>query len=300
MRPLWWVLSRERAWWSIVGARQTKRLRRSSADGSQSFVRPMIRQTWFLASTSLSMGSIRAAHARRHVLLPPRDLTVRPYWDLRFTKQLHTPEGHLRDGPFMVSVRGRSKAVLFRIEVVQDERPLWLCLRVTDSARLSLLSGTAETLSVGWRSPLRFASETAALPVPLMWRCANAEQLLQRIVQICATDGIDQIESIDVGAPAQSAATGAQREDREVARLISRRGAIPRGRRYPISGSCDHCGQPLSDPFSLLIGIGPVCRGYYSPRVIQRVAADLHVERLDPSTSRDPEDAIARLRAAWR
>ena len=108
--------------------------------------------------------------------------------------------------------------------------------------------------------------------------------------------GVTLVDRVEVQEVVQTRAPLDQ-DQLTISRLVRRRGAIPTGRRYPISGSCDHCGQPLSDPYSLLIGVGPVCRGYYSPRVLAAVAATrapLPEERPQVRTASVALQALAR------
>ena len=234
------------------------------------------------------------AHPQTSVAAPP------PSIDTEVSKRLLTPEGNFREGPFVVPIKCRNGAITFRLEVVDEQRPLWLCLRITDAARWSLLCKDAEGLSPDWSLPLLPASQNDAFPAPLIWRCGDVPHLTQRMKHLCAVSGFGTFEHLDVRPPAASSADAAQREDAEVARLKARRSAMAKGRRYPINGSCDQCGQPLSDPFSLLVGVGPVCREYYSPRVLHRVATEGDGDRIVAPVARQAEDAVARLQEAWR
>ena len=73
----------------------------------------------------------------------------------------------------------------------------------------------------------------------------------------------------------------------------------PAGRVHPVSGFCDHCGQPLSDPYSLLVGVGPVCRGYYEHGVIRGVALASEAPRSKSGIYPGAEEAVKQLRLAW-
>lgn len=56
------------------------------------------------------------------------------------------------------------------------------------------------------------------------------------------------------------------RDETTIRRLGGRLGA-----RRPAVSQCDRCGQPLSDPTSVQLGIGPECRKYYSKQVLTRL-----------------------------
>ena len=56
--------------------------------------------------------------------------------------------------------------------------------------------------------------------------------------------------------------------DREVERLGARPYRPGQGhKRFPVT-TCAKCGQPLSDPRSVVLGIGPDCLKYYDPKVL--------------------------------
>ncbi|NYE38621.1 hypothetical protein F4692_003771 [Nocardioides cavernae] len=56
--------------------------------------------------------------------------------------------------------------------------------------------------------------------------------------------------------------------DRAVERLGSRQYRPGQGRKRFAVTSCARCGQPLSDPNSLILGIGPDCLKYFDPTVL--------------------------------
>lgn len=215
-----------------------------------------------------------------------------------------TPAGHLRTGSIRLDAKGPAGALSARFEVVDDETSYWFCCRASDPHSWASLYRGAETVSAGWALPLGPAPADQLLPAPLIWR--NAE-LLGAVRAACATaaalgaSAFDTVRLTSLPAPVRPV-TLRNTDQETVARITRRRGVIPAGRKYPIQGSCDRCGQPLSDPYSLLVGVGPVCRGYYSPHVLAAVARAREPVAGPSATgrARTPADAVARLAADWR
>jgi hypothetical protein len=242
-------------------------------------------------------------------------IRVGGYYDLRAEYRLRltltsllpdmtrTPAGNLRTGAISLEVSGRHGTITARIEVVDDEAAYWFCVRACDPTTWAALRDEAETPSADWTLPWRPAPTAAqTLPALLAWRSAD---LSATIAAACNVAAALQIKSADtvklriLAAPPKRFPDLAA-EERTIERLTRRRGAIPSGRTHPVQGWCDHCGQPLSDPYSLLVGIGPVCRQYYSPRVLSAVArARSPVDSSSSVSRRTPADALARLAQDW-
>lgn len=94
-------------------------------------------------------------------------------------------------------------------------------------------------------------------------------------------------------------------DDAEGMRRIRALEGIPRrrshgggSRRAPVVSSCDRCGQPLSDPYSVAIGVGPECQRYYDQTMLQRIRKHPEVEPRSWIGVKDQRAWLTEIRAA--
>ena len=213
-----------------------------------------------------------------------------------------TPAGNPRPGSLLIDASGPQGRLSARIEVVDDELPFWFCLPARSRKEWNALREGAETTSGSWSLPWRRATEPAPLPAPLAWRSGKLDQVIRAASRASTALNLPTFDSVAVTAlkPEKAPQDSVAREDQVIQRLTRRRGTIPSGRKYPIMGSCDRCGHALSDPYSLLVGVGPECRKYYSRRVLAAVATASGPAGGGPTyLGGAPADAVARLAAAW-
>lgn len=217
-----------------------------------------------------------------------------------------TPAGNPRPGATGVEIRWRGRTMTLRVEVV-DEREgaqcFWLCLRVSRTRDWMRLHATAETPSPGWMLPWLVATkESADLPSLLAWRSVDLDGVVDAIIEVGDALRFGSLADVTVATiktPRPAPDRSESVDGAAVGRLLRRRGPIPPGRKYPVRGTCDRCGQPLSDPYSLLIGVGPVCRQHYPPQVIAAVARGAVTGASSGTYTRSPTDALLQLAQAW-
>lgn len=242
---------------------------------------------------------------------------VGPYLDLRPEHRLTatleallpdlitTPEGRPRPSAVGLEAVGGSRKIVARFEVVDDDLPYWCCVRIRTNGGWSALRIGAETVGSDWRLPWRVPpNQPTAFPGILVWRVAEVNGLVSVAKQVADSLSMHTFTSVQL-TPIPRPMAPIQQFDLEqqtIARLVRRRGPIGRGRKHPVQGTCDHCGQPLSDPYSLLVGVGPVCRGYYSQRVLSAVARAREIPETPKLTAagRGPSEALSNLAADWR
>lgn len=85
--------------------------------------------------------------------------------------------------------------------------------------------------------------------------------------------------------------------DREVERLGSRSYRAGHGRKRFAVSTCAKCGQPLSDPQSVVLGIGPDCLKYFDPKVL--AAARKWKPGSVRSLGRTPAEFFKAVTAPW-
>jgi hypothetical protein len=232
---------------------------------------------------------------------------VRPEERLRHTllgelpKLTVTPAGKRRAVSVQIDAKGTDGNLRARLEVIDGTgATLWFCIRVgTHEDWVALRDGGESTTS--WSLPLRPAPQRSDYPAPLIWRCREIEEIASAAERVSKALHLDKFDTVELTVipPPRPASDGATGDAATAQRLIRRRGLIPRGRKYPVRGYCDHCGQPLSDPYSLLVGVGPVCRQYYSPAVLRAVASASGALSDGTVATRTPADAVAQLAAIW-
>jgi len=189
------------------------------------------------------------------------------------------------------------------VDDLHDRRCFWLCLRIAGAQEWTRLRTTAETPSPGWLLPWRVPPEAPSdLPFLLAWRSVDLDGVVDAVCEVADTLRFGSLADASVVAippPRRNGDREASKDDHTVTRLIRRRGVVSGGRKDPVRGSCDRCGQPLSDPYSLLVGIGPICRQYYPPHVIAAVARNAALGDGSGSYRRSPTDALLHLAQAW-
>jgi len=241
-----------------------------------------------------SRAQVRPAHgAGRHVLDQLQELAL-------------TPAGNPRPGSTGLRVRWRDRAFDARVEVVDEQQGaqcFWLCVRVLRTREWASLRATAETPSPGWMLPWLAAPEKPGdLPSLLAWRSVDLDGVVDAFVEVgdaLRFGSLADAAVVAIKAPRPTPDRSNTADGETVNRLIRRRGRIPAGRKYPIRVSCARCGQPLSDPYSLLIGIGPTCRQHYPRPVIAAVARGAVTGASSGTYTRSPTDALLQLAHDW-
>ena len=213
---------------------------------------------------------------------------------------LQTPAGNPRAVSVSLEASGANGHFRGRFEAVDEDRSYWFCMRIGQAEHWAALREEAETAD-NWGPPLQPATDHATMPAPLIWRFsepAHAAAAARRAAKALGVKTTDKVELIELRYPLGPLRMISD-DQRTIERLTRRRGTIPAGRKYPIQGYCDHCGQPLSDPYSLLVGVGPICRQYYSPRVLAAVANANGPTAPPLARRRTVDDALAVLAEAW-
>lgn len=134
-------------------------------------------------------------------------------------------------------------------------------------------AGQAGAWSLGpdWKLPLTPATDAAeGHPPVLVFRERSATDAAQRVQTV-----IEELWGIPEGRARleKNACTPAELERRVLGEQTTRRLVTRAMSRGPAVRTCERCGQPLSDPRSVMLGIGPECRKYYSAEVLRAVKA---------------------------
>lgn len=164
---------------------------------------------------------------------------------------------------------------------------IWVAGLVEDQIVLEQMSAEdAFVLSPGWSLPLVQPTPDSLLPQVAVWRIQSARQ---------AAETVRSVLEGRLGLPAERVRTSHDdctpgELDRRVTgqRTIGRvQGS--RTRKNIATRSCDRCGQPLSDPESVRLGIGPECRRYYGQEVLNAVrrGPSAEVRRLGAKSQAD-------------
>jgi Family of unknown function (DUF6011) len=127
-----------------------------------------------------------------------------------------------------------------------------------------LLRSSPSVLSPGLQLPL-IAPSSDATPTVLVWRVSGPREAAEKLREVVG----DHL-GVHPGCLRTDKETCSPMElerrvgwDATVRRLRGRR-----TRKHAVVNFCDHCGQGLSDPNSVAIGIGPECLKYYSRDVL--------------------------------
>jgi hypothetical protein len=250
----------------------------------------------------LAAGKDGVVVREERLSLTPSMRALAAIWPI-FRDHLLTPAGNPRVGPVIVTSKAPQLLPdLFEIRILTVDAtssPFWVCAHIADLELWHDLFEEAQTLDAAWEIPLLPATEfPTALPAPLIWRLPTAEAAVYQVATILNYLPAFTYEALLLKKPPvpleQLTTIGA-----EVRRLVARRGTISRGRKYPVAGYCDRCKLPLSDPYSLLVGIGPVCREYYDPEVVKRVAST-SITASDHADPSGEAEAVHALQVAWR
>ena len=246
-----------------------------------------------------SLRSLAQHLARRHKVQPAVVI-----WELEqspdFRRPTELPAGGPRPRPVKASASVRSWASLV------TDVALWLSEADTDSLGVEVTSAASARLELRYDFVRTMAGVqlwlTAAAPGPavlaaylrtdpwsltppgvlplvpaparltapavLVWRHSTPQEAAATLSTVLG-DGLGvRIERLRVERHQCTPAELDRRTTDEgtVRRITARRGA----RRAAVS-QCDRCGQPLSDPVSVQLGIGPECRRYYSQQVLRRL-----------------------------
>jgi hypothetical protein len=179
------------------------------------------------------------------------------------------PAGELPPG----ASRGRKpERLLLRYDFVEagPRSRVWLTGLAQSPALLeSYLAANPWTLTPPGRLPLTGARANVVAPAVVVWRHATAQAAALSLREVLgATLSVDA-DQVRVERR-QCTPVELERRLRDEATVRRLSGRTGRGR-IAVS-QCDRCGQPLSDPVSVQLGIGPECRKYYSTEVIRRLS----------------------------
>lgn len=154
--------------------------------------------------------------------------------------------------------------------------------------------GSVTALGPSWVLPLVQASSSTEVPAVLVWRYSSAR---------AAATGLRTILEAELEATADRV-----RFDREecspgeIERRVRNQGTIRRlrerrERSVPVR-TCDRCGQPLSDPVSVQIGIGPECLKYYADVVIRAIRSPR--DRPERADAKTPSGWLQAIVNTWK
>lgn len=172
----------------------------------------------------------------------------------------------------LVTAPGVEGASVLRCDFVRGDRgeEIWIAWPAVSSEewRRAAQAG-AWSLGPGWKMPLTLAPDApGAHPPVLVFRERSAADAAHRVQTLVAgtwgiPEGRARLEKITcTPAELERRVLGEQ----TVRRLVAR--STPRG---PAVRTCERCGQPLTDPSSVALGIGPECRKYYSAEILRAV-----------------------------
>jgi hypothetical protein len=168
----------------------------------------------------------------------------------------------------------------------------WIVTFVRKQAVLDdLLPTNPVTLAEDFGLPFRAPPEICEGVVPLVWRPRSAAQAEARLREI-----LEEHLHISPERPHLSLTecTTIELERRLDVSTVTRRLQARRASGSLARAVCDRCGLPLSDRESVRLGIGPECRKYYLPEVLQAVSRS---DDMPPQRSGvTKEDWIAMLR----
>ena len=173
----------------------------------------------------------------------------------------------------IVVLDGQQKkySLSLRCDLVLDTpRSLWIALSIVGPAMLAAVrSDGMYTLSPGWRLPLRLlAAHDIELPVLVVWKALDAPS---------ASLSIRTLLEGNLGVAAgRVRLISAHCSPAEAERRAGVRASVRRVQGFGVGSSaamsnarCDKCGQPLTDPDSIRVGLGPWCRASYGHEYLQ-------------------------------
>lgn len=164
-----------------------------------------------------------------------------------------------------------TERLVLRYDFVQagPKSRLWLTGLAQSHQLLDVyLTANPWTLTPPGRLPLTGSHADVVAPAIVVWRHTTAQAAAVSLREVLGvTLGVDA-EQVRVERRQCTPVEHERRlrDDATVRRLSGRTGRT----RIGVS-QCDRCGQPLSDPVSVKLGIGPECRKYYSIEVIRRL-----------------------------
>jgi hypothetical protein len=147
---------------------------------------------------------------------------------------------------------------------------IWMSGGITNQALMKhLLPSAPFVLSPGLRLPLvATSSDTTMVPTILVWRLPSPSEAAAKL-----REAVGDLLAVHPKCLTLDAETCSPNElDRRIdwgATVRRLRGR--RTRKYAVVSFCDRCGQGLSDPISVGIGIGPECLKFYSRDVLTAV-----------------------------
>jgi hypothetical protein len=209
---------------------------------------------------------------RRPVRPPPSRVEQVASWQ-SVTTELVYFLSELQTNAVQVEVAGSLGGVVLRmrLDFVQERKGfgIWAALLVPGRKVFDVLAADrARALGPGWSLPLIDPRPDAPLPQVLVWRSSAAVDgaaVVRRVME----------ERLGVAAGRvavrRDVCTPAELDRRVTGESTVRRLRQSSGRTGFAVRACDRCGQPLSDPDSVRLGIGPECRRYYSREVLAAV-----------------------------
>ena len=174
----------------------------------------------------------------------------------------------------VLSESNQDVLVPMRVDFVRRGRrtELW-CSALMRAPKVATVLRTPDALALqdSWRLPLQPAAETAGFPTIFVWPRASEREAVAIVKDLLFFRLRVNAQRLRITTSSCSPRELDRRlRDRgDLQRLRSRRSTTNRGRRDFVQRHCDRCGQPLSDPQSVLMGIGPECRRYYSAAVLE-------------------------------
>ena len=124
------------------------------------------------------------------------------------------------------------------------------------------------TLTEPGRLPLVSALPDLVAPAVVVWRHATPKAAALALHEVLGETLALPVDRVRLH---RQQCTPAELERRLGDEATIRRLGGRAGRKRPAVSQCDRCGQPLSDPVSVQLGIGPECRKHYSKEVIRRL-----------------------------
>ena len=216
-----------------------------------------------------------------------------------FTKELEFFLAELQTDTVHINVAGAQGGVVLRmrLDFVEDKGRLaiWLACLVEGSKLLEMLCEEAPlVLGQAWSLPLKRPAPDLSPPQVIVWRTSSALE---------AASAVRAALEKRLGLSAQrirlsrDVCTPNELDRRCSGQATVQRVRQSQGRRHFAERSCDRCGQPLSEPESVRLGIGPECRKYYSREVLDAIKQPGgEVQR---PGAKSPREWLSNLRDTW-
>jgi hypothetical protein len=217
----------------------------------------------------------------------------------KVTKDLEFFLSELETDTVYVDVASARGGVVLRMRLdfvrAGGRNAIWLACLIKGRTMLEELRAERPlVLSQNWSLPLVRPRPDLLPPQIAVWRTTSASKAANAVRAALETRlglAADRIRlTRDVCTPIEL-------DRRVTGQATIRRLRQSRPRRDFASRACDRCGQPLSDPQSVRLGIGPECRKYYSRIVLDAVRRPgAEVER--PGT-KSQKAWLSSVRDAW-